>query len=77
MDGDCSYEMKRRLLFGRKAMTDLDSVLESRGITLPTKVHIVKTMVFPLVVYGCESWTIKMVTTTLYAGQQKRLRCKE
>ena len=77
VDGDCSYEMKRRLLFGRKAMTDLDSVLESRGITLPTKVHIVKTMVFPLVVYGCESWTIKMVTTTLYAGQQKRLRCKE
>ena len=72
VDGDCSYEMKRRLLFGRKAMTDLDSVLESRGITLPTKVHIVKTMVFPLVVYGCESWTIKMVTTTLYAGQQKR-----
>ena len=59
VDGDCSYEMKRRLLFGRKAMIDLDSVLESRGITLPTKVHIVKTMVFPVVVYGCESWTIK------------------
>ena len=77
VDGDCSYEMKRRLLFGRKAMIDLDSVLESRGITLPTKVHIVKTMVFPVVVYGCESWTIKMVTTTLYTGQQKRHRCKE
>ena len=59
VDGDCSYEMKRRLLFGRKAMTDLDSVLKSRGITLSTKVHIVKAMVFPVSMYGLESWTIK------------------
>ena len=77
VDGDWSDEMKRRLLFGRKAMTDLDSVLTSRGITLPTKVRIVKAMVFPVVMYGCESWTIKMVTTTLYAGQQKRQSFKE
>ena len=77
VDGDCSYEMKRRLLFGRKAMTDLDSVLKSRGITLSTKVHIVKAMVFQVVMYGGESWTIKMVTTVLYGGQQKRHRCKE
>ena len=58
-DGDCSHEIKRRLLFGRKAMTNLDSVLKSRDITLPTNVHIVKAMVFPVVMYGCESWTIK------------------
>ena len=58
-DGDCSHEIKRHLLFGRKAMTNLDSVLKSRDITLPTKVHIVKAMVFPVVMYGCESWTIK------------------
>ena len=58
-DGDCSHEIKRCLLFGRKAMTKLDSILKSRDITLPTKVHIVKTMVFPVVMYGCESWTIK------------------
>ena len=58
-DGDCSHEMKRRLLLGRKAMTNLDSILKSRGITLPTKVRIVKAMVFPVVMYGCESWTIK------------------
>ena len=58
-DGDCSHEIKRRLLFGRKAMTNLDSILKSRDITLPAKVHIVKAMVFPGVVYGCESWTIK------------------
>ena len=57
-DGDCSRETRRRLLFGRKAMTSLDSVLKSRDITLPTKIHIVKAMVFPLVMYGCESWTI-------------------
>ena len=58
-DGDCSHEIKRRLLLGRKAMTNLDSVLKSRDITLPTKVHLVKAMVFPVVMYGCESWTIK------------------
>ena len=58
-DGECSHEIKKCLLLGRKAMTNLDSVLKSRDITLPTKVHIVKAMVFPLVMYGCESWTIK------------------
>ena len=58
-DGDCSHEMKRRLLLGRKVMTNLDSILKSRDITLPTKVRLVKAMVFPLVVYGCESWTVK------------------
>ena len=57
-NGDCSHEIKRRLLLGRKAMTNLDSILKSRDITLPTKVHIVKAMVFPVVMYGCESWTI-------------------
>ena len=59
VDGDCSHEIKRRLLLGRKAMTNLDSILKSRDITLPTKVHIVKAMVFPVVMYRCESWTIK------------------
>ena len=58
-DGDCSHEIKRRVLLGRKAMTNLDSILKSRGITLPTKVHLVKAMVFPVVMYGCESWPIK------------------
>ena len=58
-DGDCSHEMKRRLLLGRKVMTNLDSILQSRDITLPTKVHLVKAMVFPVVMYGCESWTVK------------------
>ena len=58
-DGDCSHEIKRRLLLGRKAMTDLDSILKSRDITLPIKVHLVKAIVFSLVMYGCESWTIK------------------
>ena len=58
-DGDCSYEIKRRLLLGRKAMTNLDSILKSRDITLPAKVHLVKAMVFPVVMYGYESWTIK------------------
>ena len=58
-DGDCSHEIKRRLLLGRKVMTNLDSILKSRDITLPTKVHLVKVMVFPVVMYGCESWTIK------------------
>ena len=57
--GDCSHEIKRRLLLGRKAMTNLDSILKSRDITLPTKVHLVKAMVFPVVIYRCESWTIK------------------
>ena len=58
-DGDCSHEIKRHLLLGRKAITNLDSILKSRDITLPTKVRLVKAMVFPIVVYGCESWTIK------------------
>ena len=58
-DGDCSHEIKRRLLLGRKAMTNLDTILKSRDITLPTKVHLVKAMVFPVVMYGCESWTVK------------------
>ena len=58
-DGDCSHEIKRRLLLGRKVMTNLDSILKSRDIALPTKVHLVKTMVFPVVMYGCESWTRK------------------
>ena len=57
--GDCSHEIKRHLLFGRKPMTNLDSILKSRDISLPTKVHLVKAMVFPVVMYGCESWTIK------------------
>ena len=57
-DGDCSHEIKRSLLFGRKVMTNLDSIFKSRDITLPTKVHLVKAMVFPVVMYGCESWTV-------------------
>ena len=60
VDGDCSYEIKRRLVLGRKLITNLDSILKSRDITLPTKVHLVKAMVFPVVMYRCESWTIKM-----------------
>ena len=58
-DGDCNHEIKRRLLFGRKVMTNLGSVFKSRDITLPTNVHLVKAMVFPVVMYGCESWTVK------------------
>ena len=58
-DGNCSHEIKRRLLLGRKVMTNLDSIFKSRDITLPTKVHLVKAMVFPVVMYGCESWTVK------------------
>ena len=58
-DGDCSHEINRCLLLGRKAMTNLDSILKTRDLTLPTKVHLVKAMVFPVVMYGCESWTIK------------------
>ena len=60
-DGDCSHEIKRHLLLGRKVLTNLDSILRSRDITLPTKVHLVKAMVFPVVMYGCESWTLKKV----------------
>ena len=58
-DGDCSHEIKRRLLLGGKVMTNLDSIFKSRDITLPTKVHLAKAMVFPMVMYGCESWTVK------------------
>ena len=58
-DGDCSHEIKRRLLLGRKVMTNLDSILKSRNITLPTEIHLIKAMVFPMVMYGCESWTVK------------------
>ena len=58
-DGDCSHEIKRRLLLGRKVMTNLDSILKTRDITLPSEVHLVKSMIFPVVMYGCESWTIK------------------
>ena len=58
-DGDSNHEMKRRLLLGRKVMTNLDSIFKSRDISLPTKVHLVKAMVFPVVMYGCESWTVK------------------
>ena len=58
-DGDCSHEIKRCLLLGRKVMTNLDSILKSRDITLPTKVHLIKAMIFPVVMYGCESWTVK------------------
>ena len=63
-DGDCSHEIKRRLLLRRKIMTKLDSILKSRDITLPTKVHLVKAMVFPVVMYGCESWTVKKAEAT-------------
>ena len=58
-DGDCSHEIKRRVLFGRKVMTNLDSILKSGDITLPTKIHLVKAMFFPVVMYGCETWSIK------------------
>ena len=63
MDGDCSHEIERCLLLGRKVRTNLDSGLKSRDITLPTKIHLVKAMVFPAVMYGCESWTIKKLST--------------
>ena len=62
-DGDSSHEIKRRLLLGRKIMTNIDSILKSRDITLPTKVHLVKAMAFPVVMYGCENWTIKKLST--------------
>ena len=58
-DGDCSHEIKRRLFLGRKVMTNLESILKSRDVTLPTKVHLVKAMIFSVVMYGCESWTVK------------------
>ena len=61
-DGDCSHEIKRRLLFGRKVMSNLDSILKSRDITLPTKVRLVKAVVFPVVMYGCESWAVKKLS---------------
>ena len=64
-DGDCNHEIKRCMLLGRKAMTSLNIILKSRDITLPTKAHLVKTMVFPIVLYGCESWTIKLSTEEL------------
>ena len=63
VDGDCSHEIKRCLLLGRKVVTNLDSIFKSRDITLPTKVHLVKAMVFPVVMYGCESWTINKAVT--------------
>ena len=79
--GDCSHEIKRRLLLGRKAMTNLDSTLKSRDITLPTKVRLVKTMVFPVVMYGCESWTIKKAECRRIDALEKTLEspldCKE
>ena len=62
-DGDCSHEIKRHLPLGRKALTNLDSILKSRDVTLPTKVHLAKAMVFPVVMYGCESWTIRKLST--------------
>ena len=61
-DGDCSHEIKRRFLLGKKAMTNLDSILKSRDITLPTKIHLVKAIIFPVVMYRCESWTIKKMS---------------
>ena len=69
VDGDCSHEIKKRLLLGRKAMTNLDSILKSRDITLLTKVHIVKAMVFPVVVYGCKSWTRKKFSSVAQSCQ--------
>ena len=74
-DGDCSHEIKRHLLFGKKAMTNLDSIFKSRDITLPTKVHLVKGMVFPVVMYGCESWTIKLDYKELSAEELMLLNC--
>ena len=74
-DGDCSHEIKRRLLLGRKAMTNLDSILKSRDVTLPTKVRLVMAMVFPVVVYGCESWTIKKAELQLSSKELMLLNC--
>ena len=72
-DGDCSNEIKRHLLLGRKVMTNLDSILKSRDITLPTKVHLVKAMVFPVVMYGCESWAIKKAEESLSSHHPQRI----
>ena len=83
VDGDCSHEIKRHLLLGRKVMTNRESILKSRDITLPTKVHLIKAMVFPVVMYGCESWTIKKAecqrtqTVVLEKTLQSPLDCKE
>ena len=68
-DGDCSHEIKRRLLLGRKVMTNLDNILKSRDITLSTNVHLVKAMIFPVVMYGCESWTIKKAECRRTVGE--------
>ena len=76
-DGDCSHKIKRHLLLGRKVMTNLDSTLKSRDITLSTKVHLVKAMVFPVVMYGCESWTVKKWTVVLEKTLESPLDCKE
>ena len=80
-DGDCSHEIKRRLFLGRKVMTNLDSILKSRDITLPTKVRLVKAMVFPVVMYGCESWTVKKAECRRIDAFEKTLEspldCKE
>ena len=80
-DGDCSHEIKRRLLLGRKVMPNLESILKSRDVTLPTKVHLVKAIVFPVVMYGCESWTIKRAEHRKTVGLEKTLEspldCKE
>ena len=85
-DGDCSHEIKRHLLLGRKVMTNLDSILKSRDITLPTKVHLVKAMAFPVIMYGCESWTVKKAwapknwcfwTVVLEKTLESPLDCKE
>ena len=80
-DGDCSHEIKRRLLLGRKVMTNLDSIFQSRDITLPTKVRLVKALVFPVVMYGCESWTVKKAECRRIVVLEKTLEspldCKE
>ena len=77
-DGDCSHEIKRRLLLGRKIMTNIDSILKSRDITLPTKVHLVKVIIFPIVMYGCESWTIKKAERRrIDAFELMEMDCKE
>ena len=73
-DGDCSHEIKRRLLLGRKVMTNLDSIFKSRDVTLPTKVHLVKAMVFPAVMYGCESWTVKKAEPRRRRRGRQRMR---
>ena len=76
-DGDCSHEIKRRLLLGRKVTTNLDSIFKSRDITLPTKVRLVKAMVFPVVMYGCESWTVKKAEHRRTDDFESPLDCKE